>query len=389
MIQAYYEKTGDDDFMLKALPYLDKEYQGWLANTTVHIQDPKNNKVKYALNRYITENESPRPESYVEDYNTVNTQTNFTETEKLQLYRDIAAGAESGWDYSSRWTRNKAPKPDQKENYEMLRTINTANVIPIELNALLWHAETKLSEWYTQFEKKQNKKTKKKARYYAQQAKERLQAMYKLMWNGDDNSFYDFNLTSHSQNIEYTPANIFPMWVGALPDQIAKNKTVLSKLYDETENALRKYRGILTTSYYNTTMQWDYPNGWPPLSYVAMEGMLNVEKLLGDNATTTQGTSFSKLSRTLAERYAVSAFCGWVNTGGSIPGILEKQNKSVTDEGHMFEKFDVNTVGLSGSQGEYVSQIGFGWTNGIALWVLNTWSNFTAPNCNNPVDIFF
>ncbi|KAI8636219.1 trehalase [Parasitella parasitica] len=399
MVQAYYDKTGDDDFMTKALPILDQEYAHWMANASIRVQDPKHDKT-YTLNHYVTLNASPRPESYVEDYNTVNNGTDFTDAEKLQMYADIAAGAESGWDYSSRWTKNKAPAANQTESYEMLRTINTASIVPVELNSLLWHTETKLSQWHVLFGNK-TKDHKSKSKYYTKQAKTRLSAMEHLMWNQQDHAFYDFNLTSNAQSIQFTPASLFPMWVGALPEKILKNRTQVAKLYDETENALRKYPGILTTSYYNTTMQWDWPNGWPPLSFVAMEGMLRIDDLLnreerfkngtvkykGPKLNTTRGTPISTLARVLAERYAASAYCGWINTGGSIPGILEKLNTSVTDDGHMFEKFDVNTIGLSGGQGEYVTQTGFGWTNGIAFWIFNQWPNFTTPDCTQVIKL--
>ncbi|CAO3637173.1 unnamed protein product [Mucor fragilis] len=399
MVQAFYEKTGDHDFMTKALPILDQEYAHWMTNASIQVRDPKHSK-KYTLNHYVTTNTSPRPESFVEDYNTVNNGTDFTDAEKLQLYADIAAGAESGWDYSSRWTKNKVPAANQTESYEMLRTINTANIVPVELNSLLWHTETKLSEWHTRFGNK-TKTYKKKSKYYKSQAKARLAAMESLMWNPQNHTFYDFNLTSHAQSTDFTPANLFPMWVGALPDSILNNRTEVAKLYDETENSLRKYAGILTTSYYNTTMQWDWPNGWPPLSFVAMEGMLRIDDYLnkqdqskngtvrykGPQLNTTRGTPISTLARVLAERYAASAYCGWVNTGGSIPGVLEKTNSSVTDDGHMFEKFDVNTIGLSGGQGEYVTQTGFGWTNGIAFWIFHQWSNFTAPDCTQVITL--
>lgn len=400
MVQAYYEKTGDNDFLRGALPVLDQEYNHWITNASVTIRDPKSDKT-YTLNHYTTKNESPRPESYVEDYNTVNTGTNFTDAEKKQMYADIAAGAETGWDYSSRWTKSKAPEPDQKEGYEMLRTINTANIIPVDLNALLWNTENQLTQWHAKFNTK--KEGKKKSKWYKRQAKSRLSAMESLMWNDQDFTFYDFNLTSNAQSIEFTPANLFPLWVGALPDKVVNNRTVLAKVFDETENALRKYPGILTTSYYNTTMQWDWPNGWPPLSYVAMDGMLRLEDLLnkdvydkngklqnkGPKLNTSHGTSFRELARVLAERYTASAYCGWVSTGGSIPGILDKFNTTTSDDGHMFEKFDVNTIGRSGGQGEYVSQTGFGWTNGIALWIFQQWSDFNAPDCTQPVTLNF
>ncbi|KAI9468234.1 MAG: trehalase [Benjaminiella poitrasii] len=402
MVQVYYEKTGDRDFMVKALPVLDQEYAHWIANASIQVKDPKTFKT-YTLNHYVTSNTAPRPESYVEDFNTVNNGTSFSNEEKHQIYADIAAGAETGWDYSSRWTKEKVPSMNQTTSYEMLRTINTANVIPIDLNSLLWHTESKLSEWHKIF-KSRSKAAKAKSKYYSRQAKKRLAAIENLMWNEQNQSFYDFNLTSTSQNIEFTPANLFPVWVGALPDKIAENKKTLAKIFDETEKALLKYPGILTTSYYNTTMQWDWPNGWPPLTYIAIQSMLRIENYLNNNEdndnsqvsgannstwTTSRGTSFKELARVLAERYIASAYCGWVNTGGSVPGVLEKLNETVTDNGHMFEKFDVNTIGLSGSQGEYVSQTGFGWTNGIALWIFNQWPDFVAPDCTKVITYDF
>lgn len=390
MVQEFWDKTADHDFMTNALPYLEKEYAHWMTNASISVPDPKNPKKKYKLNHYVTLNTSPRPESYVEDYNTVNNGTHYNDAEKDRLYADIAAGAETGWDYSSRWTKEKNPSPNQTENYEMLRTINTANIVPIDLNSLLWNTESMLSEWFDQFGGK-SKDAKKKSAYYQTQAKKRLDAMEILMWNDADYTFYDYNVTASAQSQDFTPANLFPLWLGAIPPRILSNKTILSHVYDETENALRKYPGILTTSYYNTTMQWDWPNGWPPLSYVAMEGMRRVDDYLnGDNKThaytTGRGTSISSIAYNLAERYAASAYCGWYNTGGSIPDILEKV-ENVADDGHMFEKFDVNTIGISGGQGEYVSQTGFGWTNGIALWIFDTFTNMTAPDCTQNITL--
>lgn len=37
----------------------------------------------------------------------------------------------------------------------------------------------------------------------------------------------------------------------------------------------------------------------------------------------------------------------------------------------MFEKYDAHTVGKQGGGGEYAVQHGFGWTNGVAIWILN------------------
>lgn len=39
--------------------------------------------------------------------------------------------------------------------------------------------------------------------------------------------------------------------------------------------------------------------------------------------------------------------------------------------GYMYEKYNAFEVGVGGGGGEYVPQIGFGWTNGVALYLLN------------------
>jgi alpha,alpha-trehalase len=50
----------------------------------------------------------------------------------------------------------------------------------------------------------------------------------------------------------------------------------------------------------------------------------------------------------------------------------------------MFEKFSNLDIDSAGSGGEYTVQAGFGWTNGVVLWVANTYGNvLDAPNCPN------
>jgi alpha,alpha-trehalase len=48
----------------------------------------------------------------------------------------------------------------------------------------------------------------------------------------------------------------------------------------------------------------------------------------------------------------------------------------------MFEKFSIQDVDSSGSGGEYTVQAGFGWTNGVVLWVASTFGDqLVAPVC--------
>ncbi|OAD65410.1 glycoside hydrolase family 37 protein [Phycomyces blakesleeanus NRRL 1555(-)] len=379
MVRAYYETTGDDSFVKKALPTLDKEYTFWIGNTTVSIADSVSGK-RYQLNRYNVENTSPRPESYAEDYKTAYDGTNFTTTQVIDLFSDLAAGAESGWDYSSRWSKNRIPEVGDKNGYAILRTLNTRNIVPVDLNALLWSMESNLAEWHTKYGGRSSRSAK-RANYYKKQANKRLDAMEKILWNDEEHMFCDYNLTSKTQAIEFSPASMYPFWLNAIPERV-KSPKHLTHVFDQVRDALSKYPGILTTSLFNTTMQWDWPNGWPPLQYITMQAMLNVDNLL--NKQNHKDDTILPMMYTLAERNVATAFCSWYKTGGKIPGLLSKY-PGATDDGHMFEKFDVTNIGGAGSGGEYTVQIGFGWTNGVTMWLFELFPNMTAPDCESSV----
>jgi alpha,alpha-trehalase len=52
----------------------------------------------------------------------------------------------------------------------------------------------------------------------------------------------------------------------------------------------------------------------------------------------------------------------------------------------MFEKFSIRDVDSSGRGGEYTVQAGFGWTNGVVLWVASTFGKqLVAPMCPDPL----
>ena len=65
MVEAYYDSTNDLEFIEENIDYLEQEFQHWMQNRSVNItKDSKN----YTLARYNVEVDSPRPESYYEDY---------------------------------------------------------------------------------------------------------------------------------------------------------------------------------------------------------------------------------------------------------------------------------------------------------------------------------
>jgi len=52
----------------------------------------------------------------------------------------------------------------------------------------------------------------------------------------------------------------------------------------------------------------------------------------------------------------------------------------------MFEKFSNLEIDSAGRGGEYTVQAGFGWTNGVALWITQTYGHtLGTPQCPNIV----
>ena len=102
MVKEYMDKTADIGFLRSQLPTLVRELEFWECKRSVVVE--KDGK-SYQLFAFGTGGTGPRPESYRED---VEMADEFaTEPEKEDFYFHMKAGAESGWDYSTRWFINK------------------------------------------------------------------------------------------------------------------------------------------------------------------------------------------------------------------------------------------------------------------------------------------
>ena len=81
------------------------ELAWWATNRAIQVTSPYTNQT-YSMAHHTVSNSSPRLESYVEDYLTVHDPTLPTplaDSEAADLYRELASGAETGWDCSSRF----------------------------------------------------------------------------------------------------------------------------------------------------------------------------------------------------------------------------------------------------------------------------------------------
>ena len=312
MVELLHDKKGDGVYK-KYLSALEKEYAFWMDGTEkVTTTTAYRRVVKMAdgsvLNRYYDDNNAPRQESYMQD---VTTAKEYVSRDG-KAFTNLRAGAESGWDFSSRWL----------EDTLHLNTIETTNIIPVDLNSLLYKYEWILSH----AAKAAGLNDKSKA--YAAKSEKRKVALLKYCWNKDLGYFFDYDFTQKHTTDKWSLAGVLPLFCDAATDEQARS---VKKVVEE--KFLRD--GGVVTTIYKTGQQWDAPNGWAPLQFVTVKGLMNY----GHN----------DLAKTIGER--------WMS-------VNEKVYKAT---GKMLEKYNVEDISLISGGGEYPTQDGFGWSNGVYL----------------------
>ncbi|KAI5919216.1 glycoside hydrolase family 37 protein [Camillea tinctor] len=393
MVKIYVDYTNDTDILERAIPLLIREHAFWIKNRTIEITSGDKT---YSLAHYGVSNTEPRPESYREDYITANNRSYYAtsgiiypeskpldDSEKATLYANLASGAESGWDYSSRWIAN--PSDAANDVYFPLRSLNTVNVIGVDLNSILYANEITIANYLKLCGHDDA------AADFEEMARNRSIAMYELMWNEEHSGYFDYNLTSQVQNLYiprdpnaadrsrgpqlyFHPAQFYPFWTGAAPPQLKNNPLAVNITFQRVASLLSEKAGAIAASNYETGQQWDQPNVWPPLMYVLMKGLLNTPPTFGQEDPSFIETQ--ALALRLAQRYLDTTFCTWKATGGST------DDTSTT--GIMFEKYADDSVNAAGSGGEYEVVEGFGWTNGVLIWAVDTFGNqLQRPQCGN------
>ncbi|KAL7813907.1 glycoside hydrolase family 37 protein [Trichoderma aethiopicum] len=407
MVKVYIDHTNDTSILRRALPLLVKEHEFWTTNRTVDVR-LSNNKT-YVLNQYAVQNTQPRPESFREDFQTANNRSYYAasgiiypetkhlnESQMEELYANLATGAESGHDYTARWLAD--PSDAMRDVYFPLRSLNNKEIVPVDLNAILYGNELAIAQFYNQTGNATA------ARRWSELAANRSASIQAVFWNETLFSYFDYNLTSASQNI-YVPLDndavpldkqsappgkqvlfhvgqFYPFWTGAAPEYLRNNPFAVTRIFDRVKAYLDTRPGGIPASNVNTGQQWDQPNVWPPHMHILMESLNNVPATFSDADPAYQDVR--NLSLRLGQRYLDFTFCTWRATGGSTSETPKLQGLTDQDVGIMFEKYNDNSTNAAGGGGEYQVVEGFGWTNGVLLWTADTFgSRLKRPQCGN------
>jgi len=320
MVSLLAESEGDS-VLHHYLKYMKKEYNFWMDGVDqISAQQASHRRVVRLpdgeiLNRYWDDTTTPRAESYLEDVRTADEAVSmFPDRKREDVLRSLRAAAESGWDFSSRWLSK-----DETGNFQ-LYTIHTTDIIPVDLNALLYNLEYTLSKACALDDDRDA------ARYYEIRYRARKMAVEKYCWNKDSGFFMDYNFLTGKQTDVFSIAGMYPLFFHMAE---ASHADRVSKKIRES---FLKGGGVPSTLNH-TGQQWDAPNGWAPLEWITIQGLRNY--------------GHDDLAKTIKERW------------------LALNQKVYRDTYKFIEKYNVEDLSQEGGGGEYPNQDGFGWSNGV------------------------
>jgi alpha,alpha-trehalase len=302
-----------DAVYTKFLPQLLREHQFWMEGGAKLAPGSAHRRVVRLrdgtlLNRYWDDRAAPRDEAYREDLATAAA----SKRPAQEVYRSLRAAAESGWDFSSRWLADG----------HTLATIRTVDVLPVDLNSLMYELERAISR---ALEIQQDPD----ASRWNELAQRRAQAIRAVFWNDKRHMYTDYLWRENRLADAPTLAGLYPLYFGVAEPQQARETAQTLRL------TLLRPEGVVPTTVVSG-QQWDAPNGWAPLVWLTIGGL---------------------------RRYGETDLADFI-----VRGWRRENVEVFRRTAKLTEKYDV-TGNADARGGEYPNQDGFGWTNGV-LWQL-------------------
>lgn len=296
MVRDVYEHFGDDNWLKNAYEMLLKEYNFWMNKRISPI----------GLNVYGGDVDKNNFLGKVQHYEK---RTKIKSSENpYDLARHCVICCESGWDMNPRWGR---------EGY---------NYLPVDLNSLMYMFEKNM-EFFSRVLGLGTEDS------WNNVARRRKELMMKYMC-ADDGVFYDYHYVSKKKSKLLSAASLYPLFSNMLTQEEA-DKAVPRLLELEAEF------GVLTCEENSEigTYQWDFPNGWPCLQYIAAVGLKNY--------------GYVAEAKRIALKYVTLA-------------------ERVFDEtGNLWEKYNVVDGNTDVGSEDYDMPVMMGWTAGAYLSLKN------------------
>lgn len=246
-------------------------------------------------------------------------------------YLNLRSGAESGWDFSSRWIFHS-----NNSKCSNLTHIQVTRIAPVDLNAYLCKAFRELSRFY--------KLTgdSKKSSQWLEKSSSWEKSIESVFYDHQDGIWYDYDISSCQSRKGFYLSNFAPLWCEAYDTSLRKGYGSRAVSYLNSLG-IGSFKEGIPTSLRESGEQWDMPNAFPPLQEILILGLLQTEQ-----------PDAEELAAIFARRWIFANI------------------RSYEKHGVMFEKYHAGNPDQFATGGEYMVQSGFGWTNGVALSIIDT-----------------
>jgi alpha,alpha-trehalase len=320
----------------------------------------------HSLARYCARWGRPRPEAYREDVDAAVDAGVLSPADAqagafgddpdhpaADLWRGLATAAESGWDFSTRWAAGGLPG-GVGHGTPSPRCCAAHRVIPVDLNAFLIRSDAALAALC----RAAGLEAEAAAHECAAQA--RRAAVDAVLWCAATGRWRDVVLPAEAPaagavaTLTHAPGTYasswVPLWAGCGRCGAATTPPLWpAAVASLATSGLVGPGGVATSLAAGSGEQWDGPNAWPPLQALLADGLADVSGWAACAAAETAGA--------LAEEIAT--------------GFIANALAGLAAEGTLREKYCASTAdGTPGEGGEYATQAGFGWTNGVVLSLL-------------------
>jgi alpha,alpha-trehalase len=310
-----------DEALVRYLPAMEKEYQDyWMdgkqqldslpddgrahSHRTLVRLPLGNGKFAY-LNRFWDDDDGPRLESYKEDFElgelvTRGLQGELRDRRLKKLYKDVRGGAASGWDFSSRWLKDG----------KSMETINTTDIIPIDLQCMLARTEQMLARAHRAAENIEE------SWQYELLFSQRIEAINKINWDPKDKIYRDYNYVQKQQTSIESAAMAYPLYVGI--SNVEQTHGVARAINDK----LLFRGGVVATTTEDSDQQWDGKNVWAPPNWAAARGLARMAHIFAESGAGVDVRPLIELAERVRENYTSGVQAAFKATRG----IPEKHN---------------------------------------------------------------
>lgn len=343
LVRAVFDATGDRAWLAAARPALEATYAHWTSPP--HLVEP------FGLSRYFDHGEGPAPE-VVSGERDAEGRTHYDRVRAY--YREHDGGeAELGYPLAPFYDRRadrltplfyKGDRSMRESGFDPSDRfgrfgVDVIHYLPVCLNTLLYQMELDLADIDALLGDAPA------AQAFRERAARRGARISELLWDEQAGLYFDYDFETRRRRVYPFATTFWPLWAGLSSPEQARRVRANLPLFERPG-------GILTSTRV-TGSQWDAPFGWAPLQLFAVQGL----------ARAGYPADAARIAR----------------------AFLSMLVEDLGRRGTLVEKYDVErrTSAISGVLrfGYQTNEIGFGWTNGVALELLK----FLA--ANDPGDV--